>query len=179
MRSAVRVHDAVAKEVTVARHVFAEVAAISIIFFSVCILDKKTLVNPVPDITALEVRVFVDRFPLVPKVTGRVTHRMGIFGRCNRTVAAFLAYLFQPFCARILRDIHVGVPFPLCTFVVDRTTHHGLFLIFYIQVSLVEVITVSGFVAQRPDGYGRMVLVAFVHVHRTVHVRFQPFRVVA
>ena len=132
MRSAVRTHDTVAKEIAVTRHVFAEVATVSIIFFSVCILGKQTLVNPVPNVAALEVRVFVDRFPLVPKVTGRVTHRVGIFGRCNRTVAAFFTYLFQPFCTWILRDIHVGVPFPLCTFVVDRTAHHGLFFVLYI-----------------------------------------------
>ena len=43
----------------------AEVAAVSIIFFSVCILGKQTLVNPVPNVAALEVRVFVDRFPPV------------------------------------------------------------------------------------------------------------------
>ena len=52
MRRAVRVDDTVAKEVTVARHVFAEVASVSIIFFSVFILDEQALVHPVPDIAA-------------------------------------------------------------------------------------------------------------------------------
>ena len=132
MRSAVRIYDTVAKEITVARHINAEVATVCIIVFAVFILNKKSLVYPVPNPTTLEVRVFVDSFPLSPKVTGRVTHGMGIFRRSYRTVATFFSDFFQPSCTRILRYIHVGIPFPKSTFVVDRTVHCSFFLILYI-----------------------------------------------
>ena len=153
MRGTVRIDEAVAKEVSVAGHIFTEVTAISIILFSVFVFYKNTLIYPVPDPATLKVRIFVDSFPLSPKVTCRVTHCVSIFGRSNRTVAAFCTDLFQPSGTRILRNIHIRIPFPKGTFVVDRTVHQTFFFVFQVKVSLIEVISVTGFVTQRPDSY--------------------------
>ena len=70
MGGAIRIDQTVAKEVAVARHIFAEVTTIGVKLFSVFIFGKDTLVYPVPDPTALQVRIFVDGLPLSPQVTG-------------------------------------------------------------------------------------------------------------
>ena len=137
------------------------------------------MVYPVPDISTLEVRIFVNRLPLSPQVSGGVSHCVRIFGRSYRTVAAVLSCIFQPVGTWILRNIHIGVPFPLSTLIVDRTIHQLFVSLFQPQVSLIEIISVSGFISQRPEGDARIVLVAFEHIDGTVHVWFQPFGVVA
>ena len=148
MQGAVRRNDTVAAEVTVARHVGTEITSVCPERTSVLVVGQNALVYPVPDVSALQVRIFVDGFPLVPKASGRVTHGMCVFRRSYRTVAATLADLFQPACTRVLRYVHVRVPFPLGAFVVHRTVHDVLVGFLYPQVSLVEVVTVSGFVTQ-------------------------------
>ena len=104
---------------------------------------------------------------------------MRIFRRNNRAVTAAFAHCLQPVGTRILRNIHIGVPFPLGTFVVDRTVHDVFIGILDPKVSLVEVITVAGFVTQRPESQTRIVFITFEHVDCAVHVRFQPFRIVS
>ena len=180
VRSTVRSNDTVAKEVTIAWSVYTEVATISPIFTAVFILLEQTLVNPVPDVTTLEVRILVDSSPLCSQVTVGITHGVRIFRRNDWTVATLAAYAFQPLSIRILRHIHICVPFPKSTFVVHRTvhTHRACFLFLQVKVCLIEVVTITRFVTEWPDSDRRMVLVAFVHVDGTIHVWLQPFRVV-
>ena len=179
MRTTIRIDKTVAEEVAIARRVYTEVTSVSPVFSSILIFLEKTLVYPVPDISTLEVRIFVNRLPLSPQVSGGVSHCVCIFGRSYRAVAAVLSCIFQPVGTRILRNIHIGVPFPLGTFVVDRTVHDVFIGILDPKVSLVEVITVAGFVTQRPESQTRIVLITFEHVDCAVHVRFQPFRIVS
>ena len=136
------------------------------------------MIYPVPNISSLKVRIFVNSLPLSPKVSGGITHCVCIFRRSYRTVAAVLACVFQPTGTWILRNIHIGVPFPLSTLIVDRTIHQLFVSLFQPQVSLIEIISVSGFISQRPEGDARIVLVTFEHIDGTVHVWFQPFGVV-
>ena len=178
MRTAIRIDKTVAEEVAIARRVYTEVTSISPVFSSILIFLEKTLVYPVPDISTLEVRVFVNRLPLSPQVSGGVSHCVCIFGRSYRAVAAVLSCIFQPVGTRILRNIHIGVPFPLSTLIVDRTIHQLFVSLFQPQVSLIEIISVSGFISQRPEGDARIVLVTFEHIDGTVHVWFQPFGIV-
>ena len=107
MRSTVRADDTVATEVSVARHVGTEVAAVCPVFASVFIFYPNTLVYPVPDVSALQVRIFVDSLPLIPETSCRVTHSVSIFRRSYRAVTSDTSDFFQPGCIRILRNIHV------------------------------------------------------------------------
>ena len=66
MRGTIRVYYTVAKEVSVTRGVYSIVTTIGIIFTSILIFFQDTLVHPVPDESALQVRVFIDSFPLIP-----------------------------------------------------------------------------------------------------------------
>ena len=150
VRSTVRSNDTVAEEVTIAWSVYTKVATISPIFTAVFILLKQTLVNPVPDVTTLEVRILVDSSPLCSQVTVGITHGVRIFRRNDWTVATLTAYAFQPLSIRILRHIHICVPFPKSTFVVYRTvhTHRASFLFLQIKVCLIEVVTITSFVTE-------------------------------
>ena len=179
MRTTIRIDKTVAEEVTIARCVYAEVTSVGPVFSSILIFLEKTLVYPVPDISTLEIRIFVNCLPLSPQVSRGVSHGMCILRRSYRTVATILSDIFQPVGTRILRNIHIGVPFPLGTFVVDRTVHDVFIGILDPKVSLVEVITVAGFVTQRPESQTRIVLITFEHVDCAIHVRFQPFRIVS
>ena len=123
MRSTVRSYNAVTQEVTVAWCVDAEVTTIRPIFTAVLVHLEQTLVHPVPNVTALQVRIFIDGIPLSRQVTVGVTHSMRVFRWNNRTVAAFSTNFVIPCHIRILRNIHVGVPFPKGAFVVHRSVH--------------------------------------------------------
>ena len=105
MRTTIRIDKTVAEEVAIARRVYTEVTSVSPVFFSILIFLEKTLVYPVPDISTLEVRIFVNRLPLSPQVSGGVSHCVCIFGRSYRAVAAVLSCIFQPVGTRILRNI--------------------------------------------------------------------------
>ena len=179
MRRAVGAYNTVAKEVTVARCIDTVVTSISPVMAAVFVVSIKTLVYPVPDVSALQVGILVDSLPLIPQVAAGVTHGMRIFGRHYRTVTALLAHGLKPFGARILRYVHVGVPLPLGTLVVHGAGHPVLVGLLQPQVSLVEVVSVTSLVTKRPDNHRRIVLVALEHVDGTIHMRFQPFGVVA
>lgn len=109
---------------------------------------QNALVHPVPNISALQIGIFVNGLPLCPQTAGGVAHGVCVFGWHDRTVTAFFAYRFKPACARILRNEHIGIPFPLCAFVVHRAVHAFGFTVFHPKVSLIEIISVSGFITQ-------------------------------
>ncbi|CCZ47450.1 putative uncharacterized protein [Bacteroides sp. CAG:661] len=179
MRRAVGTYQTVAAEVTVTRHIHAIIASISPIGTASRVRFQNTLVHPVPDVSALQVGILVDFLPLVPQVSVGIAHRMRIFRRNDRTVRTVRTDIGQPFGTGILGHVHVGVPLPLGTFVVHGTVHQIFLPFLYPQISLIEVISVTSFVAQRPEGYGRIVFVALIHILRTVEVGLQPFGVVA
>ena len=178
MRTTIRIDKTVAEEVAIARRVYTEVTSVGPVFSSILIFLEKTLVYPVPDISTLEIRIFVNCLPLSPQVSRGVSHGMCILRRSYRTVATILSDIFQPVGTRILRNIHIGVPFPLSTFVVDRTIHQIFVCLFQPQISLIEIISVSGFISQRPECNARIIIITFKHIDGTIHVRFQPFGIV-
>ena len=104
---------------------------------------------------------------------------MGVFGGHDGTVCSAFTDAVEPLGVRILRDVHIGVPFPNGTFVADGPVHPVFFPAFDPEVGLVEIVSVAGFVAQGPDADAGLVFVSFVVVDGTVHVRGQPGRVVA
>ena len=179
MGRAVGIDDSVAEEIAVARGIHAIVAAVSIVFHPMLVFLQETLVHPVPDETALKVRILVNRLPLVVEATRRVSHRVGILRRNDGTVASLAPNLLKPVGIGILGNIHIGIPLPEGTLVIDRTVHAALFLILYIKVSLVEVVPVPGFIAQGENRNARIVFVPLVHILGTVEMRTEPFGVVA
>ena len=148
MRSAVGTDDTVAEEVAVAGCVFSEIAAVCPERTSVFIFLQNALVHPVPNISALQIGIFVNGLPLCPQTAGGVAHGVCVFGWHDRTVTAFFANGFKPACTGILRNEHIGIPFPLCAFVVHRAVHAFGFTVFHPKVSLIEIISVSGFITQ-------------------------------
>ena len=179
MRTTIRIDKTVAEEVTIARCVYPEVTSVSPVFSSIFIFLEKALIYPVPDISALEIRIFVNCLPLSPQISGGVSHGMCVLGRGYRTVTTILSDIFQPVGTRILRNIHIGIPFPLSTFIVDRTIHQVFVCLFHPQISLIEIISVSGFISQRPECNARVVLITFKHIDGAIHVWFQPFGIVS
>ena len=130
VRTPVGVYKTVAKEVTVAGRIYTEIASVCPIFFPVFVFLENTLIYPVPNISTLKIRILIDSLPLSPQVSGGVTHSVRIFGRSYRAVTAVFADTFQPIGTRILRNIHIGVPLPLSTFVVNGACHDILIRFF-------------------------------------------------
>ena len=79
MRTTVGVDKTVAKEITVAGCIYSEVTSVSPVFSSVLVFLEQTLIYPVPDISSLKVRIFIDSLPLSPEISGRVAHCVCIF----------------------------------------------------------------------------------------------------
>ena len=95
MRGAIRPYQSVAQEVTIARCIHAKVTAIGIEGTTVLLIGlQESLIHPIPDESTLQVGVFIDGLPLIPEVTGGVSHRMGILRGGNGAVATFPTDLF-------------------------------------------------------------------------------------
>ena len=67
VRGTVGANQSVADKVAVTGHVLAEITAVGPVTISV-VFDPESLVYPVPDETALQVRILVDGFPLCVQV---------------------------------------------------------------------------------------------------------------
>ena len=148
MRRAVGQYEAVAAEVPVAGGVFpAEIPSVGPERASLGVVLQQALVHPVPEESALQVGIAVDRVPLSDEVSGRVAHRMSVLRRHHGPVAALASDLFQPSRAGILRNVHVRIPLPLRPFVIDRPVHPGAVGGLRPKVGLVEVVSVSGLVS--------------------------------
>ena len=89
VRGTVGTDDAVTEEIAVARCVDAVIASVSPVGTSVFIRLANALIDPVPDESALQVRISVNCLPLLPKISVRVSHGMRIFRRHDRTVTPF------------------------------------------------------------------------------------------
>ena len=103
--------DSVAVEIAVARRVLTVVTAVRPVHSAVAVGLVESLVDPVPDETALEVRIFIDVLPLAVKRAVGIAHRVGIFRRHDRLRVAALSHLVKPLGVRVLRHKHVRVPF--------------------------------------------------------------------
>ena len=160
VRGTVGIDDAVTEKIAVARSIDAVIASVSPVCASVFIGLPNALIDPVPDESALQVRIPVNCLPLPPKIPVRISHGM-------------------PVGARILRHIHVRVPFPQSTLVVHGAVCSVLLLILDVQICLVKVVSVAGLVAERPERDARKILVAFVHVDGSIRMREKPFGVIA
>ena len=74
MQTTVGVNKTVAEEITVAGCIYSEVTSISPVFSSVLVFLEQTLIYPVPDISSLKVRIFIDSLPLSTEISGRDAH---------------------------------------------------------------------------------------------------------
>ena len=175
---AVGVYYTVAQEVGIRRAVHAIVAAVGEVMHAVGIGCVKALVHPVPDETALQIGVAIDFFPLVPKATGGVTHSVSIFRRAHGAVAAVFAHAMEPLCSGILWHYHIGVPLIFGALVAHGTVHIVFLGFLHHHIGLIEVITVAGFVAKRPNCYARMVLIALKHIHSAIFVLTEPLGII-
>ena len=175
VRVAVRIDNPVAQEVRIGGCVHAVVAAVGPSLVGVV----ETLVHPVPNKTALQVRVGIDLLPLEVEGAGGIAHCVGILGRDDRPAALFLAHPGEPFGVGVLRDEHVRIPFPLRPFVANGAVLAVFLQGFQHAVGFVEIHAVAGFVAEREDGHARVVRRAVVHVQDAVQVFGLPGGVVA
>ena len=147
--TAVGVYHAVDAEIAVGgRAVLAIIAAIGPVFTVVVCLGGKALVYPVPDTAALEDRIFLDDVPVVLEVAEAVAHGMGILAKNEGTRHLLVpGILLQIGRGSVHRAVDVRIPFQQCAFILDGTTVERLQGV----VGNVEIQSVSGFVAQRPD----------------------------
>ena len=147
--TAVGVYHAVDAEIAVGGSaVLAIIAAIGPVFTAVVCLGGKALVYPVPDTAALEDGIFFDDIPVVLEVAETVAHGMGILAKNEGTRHLLVpGILLQIGRGSIHRAVDVRIPFQQCAFILDGTAVERLQGV----VGDVEIQSVSGFVAQRPD----------------------------
>ena len=127
------------------------------------------MVNPVPNTSTLQKRIFFNDVPIILEVTQAITHGVSIFAK-DKWASHFwvLCITFNVERRRVHRTINVCIPFQACAFVLNRTRTIECF---QCVVSNIEVYTITSFVTQRPNNDTRVILVAFVHVCCTVDVR--------
>ena len=180
MRSQVRIHYSVAEEILSGGGAFRTVVpAICPVFASLVVSLGESLVDPVPDESSLEVLICVDRVPLEVEGAVGVAHGVGIFRWHYRLVLVVFAHLAEPCGARVLRDEHVGVPFPYRPFIAHRAVLPGGFESFELLVCIVEVHSVPGLVTEGEYRNARIGGGTAVHVHDPVDVLGVPLFLVA
>ena len=147
--TAVGIYHAVDAEIAIGGGtVLAIVAAIGPVFAPVVCLGGKALVYPIPDTATLEDGIFFDDVPILLEVAEAVAHGMGILAKNEGTRHLLVpGILLQIGRGSVHRAVDVRIPFQQCAFILDGTTVERLQGV----VGNVEIQSVSGFVAQRPD----------------------------
>ena len=156
IRFAVGIDDTVAVEIMVAGGITAEVASVSIYRLALFVLHAQPLVHEVPDETALVLRILAYHVPIFLESSHGVTHGMSILALDERTRVVALRVLVAAAVIVIHRaeDIRLAVLSGL--FILTRTAR---VVRLHQVIRLLEVRTVTGFVAHAPEDDGRMVLV--------------------
>ncbi|MPM16931.1 hypothetical protein SDC9_63313 [bioreactor metagenome] len=142
----VRIYYTVAEEISVAGRIRTIIATVFKVNPSIFVNCFHTLIHPIPNISPLQVGIFIDGLPLQIQVSARIPHCVRVFRRDNWAVAPFLTHFFQPCSTWILRNKHIGVVFPKPALVVYGAVHKTAFLIFQVLIGVKEVNSVSGFV---------------------------------
>ena len=116
----------------------------------------KGLIDEVPNVTTLILRIFADEFPIFLQSTARVTHRVVVFALNQRLCQAVVFAVSLTLGRRAIhRAVDVGVPTRFsCLFPLARTRLVSLFHPF---VGCLEVRSVHRLVAERPHDDRRMV----------------------
>ena len=173
MRFTNSIHQTVATEITEAGDSFRSVIApVSPVPFSVFVYFTEVLIHPVPNAATLCHRLIFKDVPVFFHSTATIAHCVQIFAKDERTVNILLTHVCLNFVHTAVHtavDVRIVIQFG--TFIL-----HGTAFLYRFQpvVSTFEVDTVAGFIAQRPDHDGRMILGTFVHTVCTVHVSGQP-----
>ena len=120
--------------------------------------------------------------PVVFEITHRITHGMSIFthDKWLFRIGVFSRIIQHAIRSRIHRIHDIGIKlgrkvgiFSDGAFVLNRT---GRIDFFQPQITHVEIIAVSGFIAQTPGDYRSMVFIPFVHALNAFQVRLFPGR---
>ena len=149
----------------------AQVAADGIVEATQGVVSGETLVNPVPDEAALQLRIFVDGVPIVGEAPDAVAHGMGVFGQDEGPLLRLAGIVGDVVGAGVHDGHDVGVPVLLSSFV-----DHGTIgvLAFHETVGTLHDDAVAALVAQRPADDGGVVLVALQHVVAAIDDRLAP-----
>ena len=149
---------------------------ITLIYDTQCLwcIGQHPLIDPVPDKTALQRIVCFDGVPIVLQVADTVAHGVGVFTQNQRPVRVLFRVADNMVDRRVHGAVDIGVAITAGTFVVHRA--RGVAFLDPV-VDRMEIDTVSGLVAHRPDDHRRVVLVPLDHPPRAVHVSFLPGRV--
>ena len=155
IQTAVRGKDTIAVEVVIAGRIASVVATIGKDFLTGDrTLVAQTLVNEVPDVTTLVLRILADQIPVLLETTLRVTHGVSILTLdvWLGTVALAIALAF------LVTDVHRTVD--ICLAVVSATfilCRAGRIARLHPVVSLLEVDAIAALVTQTPYDDGRMI----------------------
>ena len=118
------------------------------------------LVDEVPYISSLVCRILAHGVPVLLEVSDGIAHGMGVFALDEGTVGIGGGVPYTAFHSEIHRAVDVGIAVTSRPFVLYRT---GRIIRLDPVVQLIEVLTVSGFIAHTPDNYARMVEIPFHH----------------
>ena len=160
------IHQTVDAEVAVGGHILPEVAAVGVELPALRVRRQQTLIHPVPDAAALQLRVLVDGVPVVGEAAAAVAHRVRILAH-NERAGLRLAGITGEVVRRGVHNGHdVGVAVVKGALVLHGT---GAVLALQPVVGGLVADTVARLVAQRPDNDARVVLVTLVHIADTRH----------
>ena len=118
-------------------------------------LATKTLVDVVPNISSLVLRVLTNEVPILLEAADGITHGMGIFALDERTRVVALGITLTTTIVVVHRAENIGLSVLSCLLVLHWTR---LVVTLNPIVSIFEVLAVACFVTQTPNDDGRMVL---------------------
>ena len=173
---AVGTYQSVAVEVVVARVVVVEVATIIIGPLISLAFHAQTLVNEVPDESALILRIFADELPIFLESTARIAHSVRIFALYEGLLLRFVLRIFLTLSVRPIHRAHdVGILASVGGLPLDGTL---TVLLFNPPIGGGKVRSVCRLVAERPVDDRRVVVVHRHVVPVALEDSLRKFRVV-
>ena len=176
MRTSVGINETVNTEVAVVGHI-TKVTAVGVARLTVSTgFERNRVIGKFPDTAAEELIGCPDQIPVFAQIAGAVTHCMAVFAH---EVGLCVVALFKAFFQNMNAGIHITADIDcrevfvvfLDFAVVNQT---GIILRTEIIAHRDMVLTPAGFVAERPEDDGRMVLIALIHQACTVNICFLP-----
>ena len=160
IRHTVGADQSVVVEVIVRTVIFVEVATVAIDIHPVLVLPVARLIYEVPDKPTLVFRILADDVPVFFESAFRVAHGVCVFTLNQR----FLNIAFAVFDTALVAQIHRAIN--ICKFTgACLLVLYGACLVLVLDpsVAFFKVRSHAGFVAQRPEDDGRVV-VAALHI---------------
>ena len=168
IRLTVRINHTITVEVVIAGRIASIVTSVSPYLLTCNLaLAAQSLIDEVPDISTLIGRILTHKVPILLKSTNRVTHCVRILTLNQWTWIITLRITLTTVIVVVHWAVDIRLAILSCLLILARTRW---VVCLHPIIAVLEVLTITSFVTQRPHDNGRVVLVGHQVMLLTLHM---------